>query len=411
MFRFPGNTTKGSEEAVKFSAELRPSKMRKVSAGGCWCQTIYSGQQEGPAVQWFWKGWALGWAFMIRTSAPVSTAKMYRFITFKLKMKPKHPSEISMGFPQAWNAEKRLPVQESERIDWQVVCLSLQLPIAFLLPTNFLRAFGACLFPDCAARVPVSLCGSGGGSGGEAVFAKSCVCGCNRRQPFATVCVSALRLSRVASAPGRVWKVCQVHSWPRSYIGVCRRGVSVSGLCCRDYFGVWRGKVCVNALCRRSYVGVCRGGVCVTDLCRRNYIGVCRGGVFASDLLRRSYFSVCRGGVCVPVCALCRRRYFDGCRGSVSVSDLCQVSASYKNVKRECPTRVSSKSVLQERQVRVSCKSVLQKCQVRVSYMSVKWECLKRVSSKSVPEECLTRVSSKSVLQECQVRVSYKSVK
>lgn len=30
-----GNTTKGSEEAVKFSDELRPAKMQKVSPGGC----------------------------------------------------------------------------------------------------------------------------------------------------------------------------------------------------------------------------------------------------------------------------------------------------------------------------------------------------------------------------------------
>ena len=31
-----GNTTKGSEEAVKFSDEMRPAKMQKVSPGGCW---------------------------------------------------------------------------------------------------------------------------------------------------------------------------------------------------------------------------------------------------------------------------------------------------------------------------------------------------------------------------------------
>ena len=37
--------------------------------------------------------------------------------------------------------------------------------------------------PECVARVPVSL----GGLGGEAVFAKSCVCVHNRPQPFATV--------------------------------------------------------------------------------------------------------------------------------------------------------------------------------------------------------------------------------
>ena len=48
------------------------------------------------------------------------------------------------------------------------------------------------------------------GSGGEAVFAKFCVCVRNRRQPSATACVRAVRLSTVASASGVVPKVCQV---------------------------------------------------------------------------------------------------------------------------------------------------------------------------------------------------------
>ena len=40
----------------------------------------------------------------------------------------------------------------------------------------------------------------------------------------------------------------------------------------------------MSDLCRRSYIGVCRGGVSVIDLCRRSFIGVCRGGVCVSDL-------------------------------------------------------------------------------------------------------------------------------
>ena len=58
------------------------------------------------------------------------------------------------------------------------------------------------------------------GSGDEAVFAKFCVCVRNRSQPFATVrnrrrpvatvCVSAVKLSTVASASGVVPKACQV---------------------------------------------------------------------------------------------------------------------------------------------------------------------------------------------------------
>ena len=81
------------------------------------------------------------------------------------------------------------------------------------------------------------------GSGGEAAFAKFCVFGRNRSQVSATVCVSAVRLSTVASVSGVVSKACQVELW------------------------------------RHSYIGVCSGGVCGIDLCRRNYIGVCRGGV------------------------------------------------------------------------------------------------------------------------------------
>ena len=117
------------------------------------------------------------------------------------------------------------------------------------------------------------------GSGGEAVFAESCVYVRNRSQPSATVCVSAVRLSTVASAPEVIPKACEVESCRRSYIGVCK------------------GVVCESDLCRRSYIGVCRGGVCGSDLWRRSYIGVCRGGVCESDLCRRSYIGVCRVGV------------------------------------------------------------------------------------------------------------------
>ena len=48
------------------------------------------------------------------------------------------------------------------------------------------------------------------GCGGEAVFAKFCVCVRNRRQPSATVCGTVVRLSTVASASGAVLKACQV---------------------------------------------------------------------------------------------------------------------------------------------------------------------------------------------------------
>ena len=137
------------------------------------------------------------------------------------------------------------------------------------------------------------------GSGGEAVLAQFCVCGCNRSQPSATVCVTAVRLSTVASASGVVPKSCQVGSCRRSHIGVCRGGVCDSDLCRRINMGVCRGGVCVTYLCRRSYIGVCRGGVCVTYLCRRSYIGVCRGGVSVSDLCpRRVSSKKCQVRVC-----------------------------------------------------------------------------------------------------------------
>ena len=56
------------------------------------------------------------------------------------------------------------------------------------------------------------------GSGGEAVFAKFCVCVRNRPQPSATACVSAVRLSTVASASGVVMKACQVDGFsPQLY--------------------------------------------------------------------------------------------------------------------------------------------------------------------------------------------------
>ena len=158
------------------------------------------------------------------------------------------------------------------------------------------------------------------GSGGEAVFAKSCVYVRNRPRATATVCVRAARLSTGASASGVIPKACQVDSCRRIYIAVCRRGVCVMGLCRRIHIGICSGIVCVRDLCRCSYIGVSRGGVCVSDLCRRSYIGVCRGGVCVSAPCRRSYIGVCRGGVSES--DLCRRSYIGLCSGGVCVSDL-----------------------------------------------------------------------------------------
>ena len=120
-------------------------------------------------------------------------------------------------------------------------------------------------FPECVARIPVSLGGLGVRlCSSSFIFAVATVG--KRRQPFATVRVSAVRLSTVASVPGVVPKVCQVDSYRRSYIGVCKGGICESDLCRRNYFGVRRGGVFESDLYRRSYIGICMGGVCESDL-------------------------------------------------------------------------------------------------------------------------------------------------
>ena len=265
------------------------------------------------------------------------------------------------------------------------------------------------------------------GSGGGAVFAKSCVCDRNRSQPFATACGSAVRLSTVASVSGVVPKACQVESWRRSSIGVCRGGVCESDLWRRSYIGVCRGGVCASDLCRRSYIGVCRGGVCESDLWRRSYIGVCRGGVCESDLCRRRYIGVCRGGVCES--DLCRRRYIGVCRECVCVSDLCR--RSYIGV---CRGGVCGSDLWRRRYIGVCRGGVCESDLCRRRYIGVCRECvcvsdLCRRSYIGVcrggvcesdlwrrryigvcrggvcgSDLCPRRGSSKSVIQECHVR-------
>ena len=191
------------------------------------------------------------------------------------------------------------------------------------------RNFHTFLFPECVARVPVSLGGLGVRLCSPKVAFATATVG-NRSQPSATVCGDAVRLSTVASASEGVQKLCQIESRRRSFIGVCTGRVCESDLWRRSFIGVWRGGVCESDLWRGSYNSVCRGGVCENDLWRRSYIGLCRGGVCASDLRRRSYFGVCRGGVCAS--DLCRRSYIGVCRGGLCESDLCR--RSYIGVRR-----------------------------------------------------------------------------
>ena len=67
------------------------------------------------------------------------------------------------------------------------------------------------VFPECVARVPVSLGGLGVGLCSPS-FAFAFATVGNRSQPSATACVRAVRLSTVASASGVVRKACQVDS-------------------------------------------------------------------------------------------------------------------------------------------------------------------------------------------------------
>ena len=113
-------------------------------------------------------------------------------------------------------------------------------------------------FSNCFSRMRSEGSRFTWGSGGEAVFAKFCVCDRNRSQVSATVCGSAVRLSTVASVSAGAQKLCQVQSCRHSSIGICRRGVNASDLCRRSYIGVCRGVVCESELWRRSYIGVCK---------------------------------------------------------------------------------------------------------------------------------------------------------
>ena len=74
------------------------------------------------------------------------------------------------------------------------------------LPTH---TFWVPIFPECVARVPVSLGGLGVRLCSPS-FAFAFATVGNRSQPSATICVSAVRLSTVASASGAVPKACQV---------------------------------------------------------------------------------------------------------------------------------------------------------------------------------------------------------
>ena len=103
------------------------------------------------------------------------------------------------------------------------------------------------IFPECVARVPVSLGGLGVRLCSPS-FAFAVATVGIRRQPSATVCVDAV----MASASGVVPK----SSRNRVKLVPQRRCL-------------WEWSV------SPQYIGVCRGGVCESDLCRRSYIYWC----------------------------------------------------------------------------------------------------------------------------------------
>ena len=149
----------------------------------------------------------------------------------------------------------------------------------------------------------------------------------NRPQPFATVCVRAIRLSTVASAAGRslesessglvtsqlyyvilafaeevfVWKICGAASLLASaeevFMWVICVVVVIVILTFAEEVSVW--VICVAAVIlafseQVSVWVICVAGVCVTDLWHRSYSSVCEGSenVLQECQIRASYKSV-----------------------------------------------------------------------------------------------------------------------
>ena len=84
---------------------------------------------------------------------------------------------------------------------------------SFVVLASFSKKFSrfhiAMCFPECVARVPVSFGGLGVRLCSRKVVSVRATVR-NRSQPPATVCVSAVTLSTVASASGLVLKACEV---------------------------------------------------------------------------------------------------------------------------------------------------------------------------------------------------------
>ena len=193
------------------------------------------------------------------------------------------------------------------------------------------------------------------GSGGEAVFAKFCVCVRNRRQPFATVRNRLRWRCKALHSGERVWRGPEtVSNWV--VLSAFAEEVSVRVICVAAVILVFAEEVSMRVTCGAAVILV-SAERCLWEwpvapqlywcLQRRCLWEWCVAPQLFWRLQRRclwewsvapQFIGVCRGGVCE--------------------SDLCQVRVSYKGVKQECLTRVSSKIVFQECPVRVSYKSV-----------------------------------------------------
>ena len=248
------------------------------------------------------------------------------------------------------------------------------------------------------------------GSGGEAVFAESCVCVRNRPQPSATVRVSAVRLSTMASASGVVPNVCQVDLWRRSYIGVCRGGVCVN--CVAAIILEFAEELSVSAICVAAVILAFVEEVSVSGSVQPPlYWRLQRTCLCESSVPPQFYWRLQRR------CEWCRRSYVGDCRGRVCVSDLwrrsvgkaCQVSASYKSVKQECRTRVSSKTCWRLQRTCLCEWSVPPQLYWRLQRSCRGGVCESDLWRRRVGKACQVRVSYKSVKQECRTRVSSKT--
>ena len=306
------------------------------------------------------------------------------------------------------------------------------------------------------------------GSGGEAVFAKFCVCGRNRPQPFASV-RNRLRWRRKALHSGeRVWSGPEsVSNWVlvAAVIWVSAEEVSVRGICgaavnwCLQRRCLWEWSVsphlywCLQRRCLWEWSVSPQLYRCLQRRCLwewsvspQLYWRLQRRRLWEWSVSPQLYWCLqrrclrdisvapqlywclqrrCLRDISVaPQLYWCLQRrclwewavspYLFWCLQRRCLRDISVSPQLYRCLQRRCLWEWSvSRQLywcLQRR--RQECPTrVSKECLTRVSSKSVLQGCLTRVSRKSVWQKCQERVSYKSVLQECQGRVSYKSVK